>query len=164
MATKKAILVTQSIEELRMELRSNRDFQVQKRIKCLILLKENRFKRRIHLADHLCIGYSTLKRWLHDYREKGLSGYLDLGKANGRPTVIPEQTHKALEEKVNDSEGSFGSYLEAQLWVRENFGIDINYQTLRAYMIRNMGTKLKVPRKSHYKKDGQAIEAFLKTP
>ena len=30
-------------------------------------------------------------------------------------------------------------------------------------MIKHFMTKLKVPRKSHYKKDEQAIEAFFKT-
>ena len=83
--------------------------------------------------------------------------------ANGRPTVISEEIHQALEKKVNDSIDSFRSYQEAQLWVKDEFGEDIHYQTLRGYLIRNMGTKLKIPRKSPYKKDEQAIEAFLKT-
>ena len=39
----------------------------------------------------------------------------------------------------------------------------ISYTTLRNYMITNFKTKLKSPRKSHYKKDEQAIEAFKKT-
>lgn len=163
MASKKIIEIIESVEELHKSLKLSKDFQVQKRIQCLILLKENRFKKRTDLADYLCIGYSTLKRWLKDYRENGLSGYLQLGSANGRPTVISEEIHQALEKKVNDSIDSFRSYQEAQLWVKDEFGEDIHYQTLRGYMIRNMGTKLKVPRKSHYKKDEQAIEAFLKT-
>lgn len=163
MASKKTIEVLESIEELHNKLKSSKDFQVQKRIQCLILLKKNRFAKRTRLADHLCIGYSTLKRWLSDYRENGLTGYLHLGSANGRPTVISEEIHQALERKVNDSIDSFRSYQEAYLWVQKEFGVEINYQTLRGHMVRNMGTKLKVPRKSHYKKDEQAIEAFLKT-
>lgn len=163
MAIKKAIVVAESIEDLRDKLKSTRDFQVQKRIVCLILLKENRFKRRTQLADHLCIGYSTLKRWLKEYREDGLEAYLHLGSANGRPTVISPELHKVLQEKVNDPLASFHSYRDVWLWVNNDYGEAIAYQTIRQYLIRNMGTKLKVPRKSHYKKDEQAIEAFLKT-
>ena len=40
----------------------------------------------------------------------------------------------------------------------------MKYNTLRTYLIRHFGTKLRMPRKSHYKKDEQAIEAFKKTP
>ncbi len=32
------------------------------------------------------------------------------------------------------------------------------------YLIQHFKTKLKVPRKSHYKKDDKAVDAFLKTP
>ncbi|MGY0408373.1 MAG: hypothetical protein ACWIPJ_08480 [Polaribacter sp.] len=39
----------------------------------------------------------------------------------------------------------------------------MKYNTLRTYLIRHFKTKIKVPRKSHYKKDDQAIEAFFKT-
>ncbi len=40
---------------------------------------------------------------------------------------------------------------------------EINYHTLRSFMITNFDTKLKQPRKSHYKKDEEAFEAFKKT-
>ena len=54
-------------------------------------------------------------------------------------------------------------YQDAQRWVLENFATDINYHTLRDYMKKHFNTKLKVPRKSHIKKDEQAEENFLKT-
>lgn len=53
-------------------------------------------------------------------------------------------------------------YNDAVIWVRNKHNIDINYHTLRSFMIVNFGTKLKQPRKSHYKKDEQAFETFKK--
>ena len=47
--------------------------------------------------------------------------------------------------------------------VLKNYSVEINYHTLRSFMIVNFGTKLKQPRKSHYKKDEEAFEAFKKT-
>jgi len=52
----------------------------------------------------------------------------------------------------------------AQQWVRDNFGLEIKNNTLRTYLILHFKTKIKAPRKSHYKKDDQTIEAFLKLP
>ncbi|MFT5602686.1 MAG: hypothetical protein ACI9N1_002945, partial [Flavobacteriales bacterium] len=40
-------------------------------------------------------------------------------------------------------------YNDAVLWIKQEFGYDLKYHTVRAFMIRNFGTKLKTPRKSH---------------
>ena len=57
-----------------------------------------------------------------------------------------------LEEKVNDSEHPFLGYWDAVSWVKENYDQEINYQTLRSYLIRNFKTKKKHPRKYIIKK------------
>jgi len=78
--------------------------------------------------------------------------------------VINSEIHKALAVKLNDSEEPLLGYRDAVLWVNNKYDLEIKYNTLRTYLIRHFKTKLKSPRKSHYKKDEQAIEAFLKTP
>lgn len=163
MASKKTITVVESSSSLEALLRSSRDFQTQKRIQCLLLLKQGRFTKRQELSNYLCIGCSTLKRWLNTYRDKGIEAYLHKADRSGRPSRFSEELHDGLKEKVHNSTGSFNSYLEAKRWVKEQYNQDIPYQTLREYLIRNFKTKLKSPRKSHYKKDEQAIEAFKKT-
>jgi transposase len=81
-----------------------------------------------------------------------------------RPSkIITPQIHDALEARVNSSDSPFLGYWEAQQWVEETFNVPIKYHWLRKYLITHFKTKLKSPRKSHYKKDEQAIEAFLKT-
>jgi hypothetical protein len=49
-------------------------------------------------------------------------------------------------------------------WVETQYGKKIKYNTLRTYMKRHFGSKLKVPRKFHYNKDDKAIEVFKKLP
>jgi hypothetical protein len=65
---------------------------------------------------------------------------------------------------VNDSHNPFLGYWDAQQWVVEQYGVEVKYQRIREYLIQHFSTKLKVLRKSHYKKDDDAEKAFLKTP
>ncbi|MBK8444601.1 MAG: winged helix-turn-helix domain-containing protein [Sphingobacteriales bacterium] len=54
------------------------------------------------------------------------------------------------------------SYKEAQQWLKSELGIEKQYNTVRMYLKRNFGTKLKVGRKSHIKKDEAAVDTFKK--
>ena len=76
---------------------------------------------------------------------------------------MPASIYKEIEDKLNDSSAPLQGYNDAVLWIKQEFGYDLKYHTVRAFMIRNFGTKLKTPRKSHYKKDEVAFEAFKKT-
>jgi len=53
-------------------------------------------------------------------------------------------------------------YTDAFELVKSNFNFEINYHTLRSFVIVNFGTKLKQPRKFLYKKDENAFENFKK--
>jgi len=88
---------------------------------------------------------------------------LDIASGGLRKRSSLEVIHKELEDKLNNSRDPLLGYWGAVSWVRDNFGIEVKYNTLRTYLIRNFKTKLKSPRKSHYKKNEQAIEAFKKT-
>lgn len=163
MSRKSSIIVTESIKELKYLSHREHDYRIRQRIKCLIYTKEGKFKGQLELSNYLGVDYSTVKRWLKKYREGGLSSLTQLNIGGQRPSVISPELHEALSEKLNDSRNPLLGYLDAVLWVKNNHGINLKYTTLREYMIRHFKTKLKEPRKSHYKKDEQAIEAFKKT-
>jgi transposase len=148
------------LKKLRKEESNHR---LKTRIQSLILTKENKFSRRIDLANHLGIGIASLDRWTRVYKESGLESMLTISNGGKRRNSVPKEVHEGLEKKVFDSNNPFLGYWDATLWVKENYGIEIKYNTLRTYLIRHFKTKLKEPRKSHYKKDEQAIEAFKKT-
>ena len=157
------ITIQESLAELK-KLRSKQTtLTKQKRIDCLIYLKTSKFRTRQELANYLGIHIRTQERWLNKYKKNGLNNLLtDIPKNKPSKTITPE-IHDALEAKVNNSEAPFLGYWEAQQWIEETFNVQIQYHWLRKYLITHFKTKLKSPRKSHYKKDEQAIEAFLKT-
>lgn len=164
MAKPQNITIKESFDELK-ELRKNqKNFKFEKRILWLIYLKENKFKTRKELCEYLDIDPRTQQRWSKQYRDEGIECLLtDLPKKRKSRTITPE-IHEALEKRLNSSENGFLGYWEAQEWVNENFDINIQYHWLRKYLITHFRTKLKSPRKSHYKKDDEAEKAFLKTP
>ena len=164
MAKPQNFTIKESLNELKKLRKSQKKFKFEKRILWLIYIKENKFKTRTELCKYLDINPRTQQRWTKQYREKGIQ-YLLSDLSNKRKSkIITSNIHKALEQRVNDSANGFLGYWEAQQWVNEQFGINIQYHWLRKYLITHFKTKLKSPRKSHYKKDDEAEKAFLKTP
>jgi len=71
---------------------------------------------------------------------------------NKQSKIITSEIHLGLSQRVNDPLNHFLGYWDAQIWVNETYGIDIKYQRIREYLKQHFKTKLKSPRKSHYKK------------
>jgi transposase len=156
------IIVKEEIEELKSLRTREKNHRLKTRIQSLILTKENKFKTREELANHLGVGVSSLYRWTEVYKESGIEAMLKISNGGLRRKSITKEVHQGLEEKLKDSTKPLLGYFDAQQWVQDTYSIEYKYNTLRTYMIRNFKTKLKTPRKSHYKKDEQAIEAFKK--
>jgi len=157
------IKIVESDQELKSAFQKATNQRVKLKIKSLILFKEGNFKKQEDLASHLCIGYSTLRLWLKNYSNIGFEKFIKIPD-RGKPTSsITPEIHNALEQKLNDSLNPLKGYWHAIFWLNETMEVNVTYQALRNYMIKHFKTKLKVPRKSHYKKDEQAIEAFFKT-
>ena len=163
MSYKSRFKVMESLETLQSSYTKEKDPRVKLKIKSLIYFIEYPGKRQQDIADHLCVGYSTLKRWYKQYTEKGFSSFASMNMGGNKPSVVPIEIHKALKAKLYDSNNPLLGYWDAVLWVESGFGVKIKYQTLRKYMKKHFKCKLKSPRKSHYKKDQQAIDAFFKT-
>ena len=72
---------------------------------------------------------STVKRWVKRYRDRGLSGLLELNHGGGRVLCLPQEALEQLDKRLRDPEG-FGHYVDIQTWLKENYGIDIPYKTL----------------------------------
>ncbi len=157
------IEIKEDLDYLKKLRKKKNNHRLKTRIQSLILTKEKKFTRRVDLAEHLGIGIATLDRWTQVYKTSGLDSLLTISNGGIRRNSVPKEVHKGLAKKVYDSNNPFLGYKDAALWVTKNYGIVIQYNTLRTYLIRHFKTKLKSPRKSHYKKDEQAIEAFKKT-
>ncbi len=157
------ITIKESVSTLKTLRKKEKSHKKKLRLLSLILTKEERFARRVDLAKFLGINIDTLNKWTGKYKKLGLKEMLSLNSGGKRRETIPASIHKEIETKLNDSSEPLQGYNDAVLWIEQEFGYVIKYHTVRAFMIRNFGTKLKVPRKSHYKKDEIAFATFKKT-
>lgn len=163
MSKKTKLEIKESAEFLEDSYRSLKNQTQRLKIKSLLVFINHPEKRQIDIAEHLCISYATLRVWYKHYRENGLEYLLDDRRKGGNnPSVISDDLHEILKVKLNDSEDSLLGYTHAVEWLKEIHGIDIKYTTLRNYLIRHFKSKLKSPRKSHYKKNEEAVESFKK--
>ncbi len=105
----------------------------------------------------------ALTRWYHQYLNEDFKSFVSEKRkgGNNQKTILPS-IHKALEDKLSDSAHPLLGYWEAVIWIKENYDVDINYHTVRDYLIKHFGSKLKAPRKSHYRKDPEAVKSFKK--
>lgn len=156
--------ITETMAELKNLLSKQKTLKGEKRIKCLLAIKSAKFDTRGELADYLGIHIRTQERWLNNYKAGGVAQMLVDKPKNKQSKFITPIMHKGLEQKVNDPHNPFLGYWDAQDWVKTQYGVDVKYHLLRKYLIQHFKTKLKTPRKSHYKKDDEAEKAFLKTP
>lgn len=155
--------VKESFSELQSLLRKQDNPKNVLRLQSLIYIKENRFSKRSELAKYLGYGVRSMELWLKDYKERGLPGLLiPIKEKQKRKRVISNDIHLGLSERLNDPKKGFLSYVDALIWVQENYDPSISYSTLRTYMIDFFGSKIKSPRKSHIKKSEEAKADFLK--
>lgn len=164
MGKRTVIDIKEEAEKLDLLYRNSRNLKIKRRIKSLILTKSNKFNTRDLLAKHLGVNVKTLYVWTKTYQEEGLEAMLLISGGGKRREKITDTVKNELEKKLNNSHSPLQGYTDAVGWVRTKFDLEINYHTLRSFMIVNFGTKLKQPRKSHYKKDEKAFEDFKKTP
>lgn len=164
MGKKAKLDITESSSELKKLLLKQKSLKGEKRVKCLLEIKSSRFDTRQDLADYLLVHIRTLERWVSDYRHGGIAQMLSDRPKNKQSKIITPAIHKGLEQRVNDPHSPFLGYWDAQNWVKQEYGVDVKYQRIREYLKQHFKTKLKTPRKSHYKKDEEAEKAFLKTP
>jgi hypothetical protein len=68
-----------------------------------------------------------------------------------------------MEQKLKDPKNGLAGYVELQEWVETEFKKEVKYNTVLKYAMRHFGSKVKVARKSHVKKDEKAVSTFKKT-
>ena len=157
------IEIKESIEKLKALYKNQTNSRLKLRLKCLIYTKQKKYKTQTILATHLGIDYSSLKRWLKQYSEEGLTSYMVLKPKGNKPSIITSEIHQKIAEKLNNTSNPFKGYSEVQKWINKNYDLDMNYNTVRTYLIRHFKTKIATPRKYHFKKNQQAIESFLRS-
>ena len=163
MANALNIIVKETLLELKKMLKNSPSHHTPK-IKMLILIKESKIDlTKNELADQIGVNHNSAQTWRKKYQSGGIKALLSDGRIGFKPSVISEQAHEQIRIKLHNPEGAFTSFKDLQHWVDSNFAKGINYNSLRHYVKRHFGAKLKVARKSHVKKDKEAVQLFKKT-
>lgn len=164
MALPKQFCVKESIPELR-KLQKKSIPMIAHRIRALIEFKKSEEKplSKRAVAGIIGVNHNSVQTWRRLYEEGGLEAVLSYRKQPGRPSDITRQEHLLIEEKLNDPRNGLRGYVELLNWMETEFKRSFKYNTVLKYACRHFGSKIKVARKSHVKKDGEAVEAFKKT-
>jgi len=163
MSRAKALYVKESVSELK-KLLFNRSVTVSNRIRMLILIKNNEsmsMSKRT-LCKLIGVSDSSIQIWRKLYEAGGLSLLLEDKRIGFKPSLISREEHEKIASKLNDPSNGIRGYVELQDWLSQEFDKTIKYNTLLKYCGRHFGSKSKVARKSHVKKDLQAVENLKK--
>ena len=153
--------IKKSVEQLK-KLHKGSKGKLQPRLQMLIILKkEGRGLSKNVLAERLGVNHNSIQQWRTDWKG-GLNRLLSDKRGGNHPSIIKKGIHKAIGKKLRNATAAIRSYKELKEWIKENFGQSIKYTTLNGYVKRKFRAKLKVARKSHIKKDEQAVAAFKK--
>jgi transposase len=131
----------------------------------LILIKNNEGENfsKIKLGELLGVSSSSIQIWRNLYEKGGLGLLLEDKRIGFKPSLISQEEHEQIEAKLNDPSNGLRGYVELQDWLHQELGKALKYNTLLKYCGRHFASKSKVARKSHIKKDLQAVEDLKKT-
>jgi transposase len=164
MSKAKQMYVSESVPALK-KLLVNHSVTICNRLRMLILIKNNEGRNysKTELGELLGVSSSSVQIWRQMYEKGGISLLLEDKRIGFKPSLISQEEHEQIESKLNNPTNGLRGYVELQEWIRCEFGKSVKYNTLLKYCGRHFGSKSKVARKSHIKKDLQAVEDLKKT-
>jgi transposase len=165
MSSPKFIKVQETVLELKKLLKSSPRL-IFPRIRMLLEIKKHEELGGIskrNLAEAIGVNHNSIQTWRTLYAQGGIKQLIKYTKNEGRPTILSDEEHNAIKSKLNDSKNGLRGYVELLDWVENTFKKEIKYNTLLKYTNREFGASVKVARKSHVKKDPEAVSAFKKT-
>lgn len=162
MAKAKEIQIKESVKELKTILKKQPE-HLYSRIRMLIVIKKSEIPlSKNALADIIGVNHNSIQSWRQAYITGGINKLLEYKRGGYKPAMIRGEVLKKIEERLTEPYDAFRGYKELRQWIDDNFIPGINYHTVNKFVKRKFGAKLKVARKSHVKKDVQAVEDFKK--
>ncbi len=155
------IKITEGVGFLNKAYSKTRSRLQQDRIKTLIYIATNKYDYQSDIAKKLGRNEKTIRDWLQLYSASGFASLIVVKSGGNNTRTLSDKVISLIEQKVTDSNTTITSYVELQLLLEEQTQEKIAYGALYSHCKRKFKTKLKVARKSHYKKDPNA-EAFFK--
>ena len=158
------ITVKESLPELR-KLQRKSGPLIAKRLLMLIEIKNHAKtgSSKRELSKITGINHNSIVKWRNLYNKEGIQALLTHGRIGFKKSVVSEEEHALIEKKLNDPKNGIRGYTELLEWVNKELSKEMKYITLLKYTQRHFGSKIKVARKSHVKKDEAQVDTFKKT-
>jgi transposase len=114
-----------------------------------------------------CVGVcsQSIQIWRTAYKNGGMEALLSNEKKGkcGKPSIFTKGEHQMMEALLHNPKNGLTGYVELQKWVNDEYQKEVKYNTVLKYATRHFGSKVKTARKSHVKKDDEAVRTFKKT-
>jgi transposase len=164
MSNAKPLVVKEDAKELNRLRKGSSGTQNKRLLMLLEIQKENGTAvAKRDLAKRIGVDPNSITAWKKLYEQGGIAAVMADRRVGFKPSVVSAEEHRKIEQKLKDPENGIRGYVELLGWVKAELSKDMNYITLVKYTERHFGSKIKVARKSHVKKDGAAVESFKKT-
>jgi transposase len=144
------------VEELESAWRSKQEDWARKRLMVIRLISVHDHNAS-EIAEMAGVARATVFEYLDLFLEGGVEALLKRNYRGGKKARMSRSLQEQLIEKLKI--GEFRRAKEAQSWLRQQGGCDLALSTIY-YWLGKAGGVLKMPRKTHLKKDAVAVEAF----
>ena len=164
MSAPKTFTIKESENELK-KLIKNSHPMIAKRLHALLVFKRNEdtgVSKRL-VADQIGVNHNSIQTWRSVYIKGGIKLLMSHSNIGYKPSKINKEQEQALSRQLNNPNNGMVGFIELLDWYNNAFKTDINYKTFHGFVVRKFKAKIKVARKTHIKKDAQAVEAFKKT-
>lgn len=162
MARRLVLEIQETAEYLEKSLKQAKTGSQKERLQMLWWLKTGQVRQHQELSDRLGRSPATITRWLKQYRTGGLAGLLEVKTAPGAEPKIQGEALAKLKQRLQSSEG-FTSYQEIVVWLEQECGLQLKYDTVNRFVRQKLQAKLKVPRPVSAKQRDGAVAQYKKT-
>ena len=164
MSTPKVFKIKESESDLKKLLKTSQPI-ISKRIQAMLVFKRHEdtgVSKRI-VADQIGVNHNSIQTWRRQYIQGGIKMLMSHSNIGYKPSKINSEQEQALKEKLNNPHNGIVGFIELLDWFNKTFQTEIKYKTFHGFVVKKFNAKIKVARKSHVKKDIQAIDTFKKT-
>jgi len=164
MSTPKIFIIKESESTLKKLMKTSNPM-IAKRIHSLLIFKrhENTGASKRSVAEEIGVNHNSVQTWRSLYIEGGIKLLTSHSNIGYKPCNISEVQEKGLKEKLNNPANGMVGFVELLNWFNQTYNTDLKYKTFHGFVVRKFKAKVKVARKTHIKKDANAVTAFKKT-
>jgi transposase len=152
--------IAESSEALLERMQKEKHVLKRQRLHTLYLVKSGQVGSRQAIAHLLGVGGNAVGQWLNDYARAGLDELLEVKVPPGRVATLNPAQQAHLREALARPTG-FGSFVEVQGWIQEQWGIRMEYSAVHKLVKYYLGASLKVARPTHPQKTSRRLSSSV---